>query len=92
MRKRVLIGVAVGILVTAILVFIGVIGVSAYIGRTVSFDEDERLFNAAKSGTLSKKFPTSKMNTRPTLPPKKSSTTPRDSRELSAIMASIPAA
>jgi hypothetical protein len=54
MRKRVLIGVAVGILVTAILVFIGVIGVSAYIGRTVSFDEDERLFNAAKSGTMTK--------------------------------------
>ena len=54
MRKRVLIGVTVGILVTAILVFIGVIGVSAYIGRTVSFDEDERLFNAAKSGTMTK--------------------------------------
>ena len=54
MRKKVIIGVAAGVLITAILVFVGVICVSAYIGRTVSFDEDERLFNAAKSGTMTK--------------------------------------
>ena len=54
MRKRVLICIAAVILVVAIIVFIGVIGVSAYIGRTVNFEEDERLFNAAKSDTLTR--------------------------------------
>ena len=54
MRKKVIIGIAAGVLITAILVFVGVICASAYIGRTVSFDEDERLFNAAKSGTMTK--------------------------------------
>ena len=54
MRKKVLIGIASGIVTLSILVFIGAIGASIYIGRTIDFEEDERLFYAAKSDTLTR--------------------------------------
>ena len=54
MQKKIIIGIAAGILIVTILSFLVVICASIYIGRTVSFDEDERLFNAAKSDTLTR--------------------------------------
>ena len=54
MQKKIIIGVTVGILTFVTIVLVSVIGVSAFIGRTVSFEEDERLFNAAKNSTMTK--------------------------------------
>ena len=54
MKKRVMIGVAIGVSVLALLILACFVGISAFIGRNVSFEEDEQLFRAAKSGTLTK--------------------------------------
>ena len=54
MRKKVIVGVTLSILVSSVLVLVGAIGLSMYIGGTVNFREDEHLFEAAKSDTLTR--------------------------------------
>jgi len=54
MKKRFIIGAAIGITILALLALTCFIGISAFLGRNVSFEEDEQLFRAAKSGTLTK--------------------------------------
>ena len=62
MKKRIIKVTAISIVIASILVCIGVTAISAYARSNIDFAEDERLFDAAGRGTLTRFYANASLN------------------------------